>query len=116
MALAKLSRANEEAWLHIGESASFASAPEPIPMVPAAKVESQMPDNADKTGAAYEAVLRHNPGNIMALTQIARSHQKRQNFREAPAYPSPSSSPQLGLGYVPSAHKPLGGGRRFRTL
>jgi len=35
---------------------------------------------------AYENVLRHNPSNINALTQIARIYQMRQQFREAIEY------------------------------
>lgn len=64
----KLDRANEETWLQL------------------ANLESQMPDNADKIVAAYENVLRHNPSNVTALCEIARVHQKGQNFREAIEY------------------------------
>jgi len=37
----------------------------------------------EKSFAAYENVLRHNPNNVNALTQMARIYQSRQQFTQA---------------------------------
>jgi len=62
--IAKLNHANEFIWLRLANLSDQLLEPE-------------------KSLLAYENVLRHNPSNINALTQIARIYQTRQQFREA---------------------------------
>jgi len=63
----KLNGANEDTWLLLANLSDQLLEPE-------------------KSLAAYENVLRHNPLNVTALTQIARIYHSRQQFREAIAY------------------------------
>jgi len=65
--ITKLNHANEFIWLRLANLSDQLLEPE-------------------KSLAAYENVLRHNPSNITALTQIARIYQTRQQFREAIEY------------------------------
>jgi len=63
----KLNNANEDVWLHFGSI-------------------SELMYDTDKTIYSYENVLRHNPYNIKALTQIASICRIREQYSKAIEY------------------------------